>query len=168
LQRFSEECRLDSSQAQTEWRSAQSDANRSPVEFPANREKYREFADFGPLKPDFFSLNRSFCGTTARWAGNWNREFTGRIREFISPIREVLRPGLERKIFRVKAQDRTVPALTPQPKNSRSWFSTLSRQTVVRRRKMGGDREVVRRHHREENNAPSDTVSAAIEYFKVP
>jgi hypothetical protein len=34
------------SATQTEWRREQSDANPSPREFPANREKYREFLHF--------------------------------------------------------------------------------------------------------------------------
>jgi hypothetical protein len=77
------------SATQTVWRSAQSGASPSPPEFPANREKYREFADFRPSKPDFFSLNCSFCGTTSLWGVIRNREFSEHIREFISPIREV-------------------------------------------------------------------------------
>jgi hypothetical protein len=90
------------SATRTVWRSAQSGANPSPPEFPANREKYREFADFGPSKPHFVSLNCSFCGSTSLYGVLRNREFTGHIREFISRIREVSRPGLERKLLRVK------------------------------------------------------------------
>jgi hypothetical protein len=79
------------SATQTVWRSAQSGANPSPQEFPANREKYREFADFGPSKPRFLSLNCSFCGATSLYGVIRNREFTGRIREFILKIRELFR-----------------------------------------------------------------------------
>jgi hypothetical protein len=81
--------------------------------FPANREKYREFADFRPLKPDFFSLNCSFCGATSLYGMIRNREFTGHIRELISRIREMLRPGLERKILQVKSQVMTALELMP-------------------------------------------------------
>jgi hypothetical protein len=44
--RISEEEEPTFSVSQTVWRSAQSGANFSPREFPANREKYREFAKF--------------------------------------------------------------------------------------------------------------------------
>jgi hypothetical protein len=90
------------STVQTVWRSAQSGAKPSPPKFPANREKYREFADFGLSKPHSCSLNCSFCGSTSLYSVIRNREFTGRIREVISRIREVLLPGLERRILRVK------------------------------------------------------------------
>jgi hypothetical protein len=98
------------SATQNVWRSAKSGANPSPPEFPANREKYREFADFGPSKPRFFSLNCSFCGSTSLYGVIRNREFTGRIREFISRIREVSRSGLERKIRRVKTAIHDYPS----------------------------------------------------------
>jgi hypothetical protein len=92
------------SATQTVWRSAQSAANPSLPEFPANREKYREFADSRPSKPDFISLNCSFCGTTSLQGVIRNREFTRHIREFISPIREVWRPGLQTKWRDAKIQ----------------------------------------------------------------
>jgi hypothetical protein len=50
------------SASQTEWRRAQSGANNSPAEFPANREKYREFADFWSENRTSLSLNcRFYC-----------------------------------------------------------------------------------------------------------
>jgi len=51
----------DFSALQTVWRGAQSGANRSPLKFPANREKYREFAIFKPRKSDCSSLVSTFC-----------------------------------------------------------------------------------------------------------
>src|ERR1035437_277169 len=50
------------SAVQTCWRSAQSCANYSPAKFPANREKYREFAEFCHPKSHSCSLNCTFCG----------------------------------------------------------------------------------------------------------
>ncbi len=46
VSRFFREARCNLSTVKTWWRSVQSSANRSPGEFPANREKYREFVKF--------------------------------------------------------------------------------------------------------------------------
>jgi hypothetical protein len=43
---FPSAMQLNFSASQTAWRSAQSHANPSPLKFPANREKYREFTRF--------------------------------------------------------------------------------------------------------------------------
>jgi hypothetical protein len=60
------------------WRSAQSGANLSPPKFPADREKYREFASSCPRIATPFSPNCTFCQRRFTIASNWNRELTGR------------------------------------------------------------------------------------------
>jgi hypothetical protein len=60
--RFSALRSLRFSATQTVWRSAQSAANPSPPEFPANREKYREFARFCSRNCVRLSLSCTFCG----------------------------------------------------------------------------------------------------------
>jgi hypothetical protein len=86
------------SAVQTAWRSAQSRANLSPREFPANREKYREFAQFYRLKLHSFPLSYTFGRRSTSASVNRSRELTGRyqgrIRELSSLIRELLRGRL--------------------------------------------------------------------------
>jgi hypothetical protein len=62
---------------QTAWRSAQSGANLSPPEFPANRENNREFRQFRLPKLHFFSLNRTFWDRSGSQDASRNREITG-------------------------------------------------------------------------------------------
>jgi len=57
----SSEMPLDFSAVQTAWRSRESGANPSPAKFPANREKYREFANFCPRKCELLSPSCTFC-----------------------------------------------------------------------------------------------------------
>src|ERR1700693_74634 len=80
------------------WRSTQSGANSSPPKFPANREKYREFARFCSRKRTHLSLSCTFC-----W-GKWRvqrkseqgpiRELTGRYQGIYFLIRDLLQNGV--------------------------------------------------------------------------
>jgi len=63
---------------QTTWRRTESAANSSPLIFPANSEKYRDFSHFdGPKLPS----TRGSTVFSARWffqAGNRNRDVSGK------------------------------------------------------------------------------------------
>lgn len=80
---------------QTCWRSAQSRANSSPPEFPANREKYRIFCF---QKCIHLSLSCTFCWR--KWHVQLKseqgpiRELTGRYHGIYFLIRDLLQDGL--------------------------------------------------------------------------
>jgi len=74
------------SAVETCWRVAQSRAKPSPPKFPANREKYREFREFGGLLGLLTALSTSFwltCGPRELvLALNRTGNYQGGIREF--------------------------------------------------------------------------------------
>ena len=77
-------------QRQTSWRRCQSVANSSPApEFPANREKYREYPSNSGFPPDF--RPNSVC-TFGHLRENSLRTRTG---NFLSPNRELIRENRE-------------------------------------------------------------------------
>jgi hypothetical protein len=80
--RISAQSERNFSAAQTEWRSGQSHANLSPAKFPANREKYREFAKFPASKSQS-------CCVTCRFFWRITAMIRNRIRELSAPIREL-------------------------------------------------------------------------------
>jgi hypothetical protein len=86
------------SAAKTGWRSAQSGANSSPPEFPANREKYREFAVIllSKMHSSFSKLHilREKVHVQLKSEQGPNRELTGGYQGIYFCIRDLLQNGL--------------------------------------------------------------------------
>lgn len=80
------------------WRRAQSRANLSPREFPANREKYREFAKFCSRKGTLLSLSCTFCWRSPPSAVNRNRELTGAYQACIREFNPLIRIRCKRNV----------------------------------------------------------------------
>jgi len=65
------------SATQTAWRRAQSHANFSPQDFPANRENYREFASSKAISALILAASSSYSWVYRDLLANRNRERTG-------------------------------------------------------------------------------------------
>ena len=77
--------------AKDEWWCVQSHTNRSPLEFPGNREIYREFRDFAAFGDRFTVKTRCAAGTFRKIPKKTNRVDFANIRDRNRDIR-VIRP----------------------------------------------------------------------------
>src|SRR5580700_10080978 len=125
--------RREFSAVKTCWRSTQSCANSSPPKFPANREKYREFAKFCSQKCTKLSLSCTFCWGTWRVQRKSEqgpiRELTGTYQGIYSAIRDLLqcRVGLTRILLKPKL----LTLLSPTERNVFVQMFELQRERLT-------------------------------------